>query len=136
MVIDHVRRRADQRRIVWTLAVLEAVALGGMLLPGGLLVALWVSLLGFIMGGTFGLALTLLVLRAPDTESASQLSGMSQSVGYFVAAIGPPVFGYLHDLTAGWTVPLLLLGGVLVGKVLSGLPAGRRGLIATAARVR
>ena len=75
----------------------ESVALGGMLLPGGLLVALWVSLLGFIMGGTFGLALTLLVLRAPDTESASQLSGMSQSVGYFVAAIGPPVFGYLHD---------------------------------------
>ena len=121
---------------VWTLAVLEAVALGGMLLPGGLLVALWVSLLGFIMGGTFGLALTLLVLRAPDTESASQLSGMSQSVGYFVAAIGPPVFGYLHDLTAGWTVPLLLLGGVLAGKVLSGLPAGRQGLIATAARVR
>ena len=85
---------------VWTLAVLEAVALGGMLLPGGLLVALWVSLLGFIMGGTFGLALTLLVLRAPDTESASQLSGMSQSVGYFVAAIGPPVFGY-QDVGVG-----------------------------------
>ena len=129
-------RLPDQRRIVWVLAVLEAVGLGGLLLPGGLLVALWVTLLGFIMGGTFGLALTLLVLRAPDTESAGQLSGMSQSVGYFVAAIGPPAFGYLHDLTAGWTVPLLLLGGVLVGKVLSGLPAARRGLIATAARVR
>ncbi len=121
---------ADQRRIIWTLAVLEAVGLGGLLLPGGMLAALWVSLLGFILGGTFGLALTLLVLRAPDAESAGELSGMAQSVGYFVAAIGPAVFGYLHDATAGWTVPILLLGAVLSGKVLSGLPAGRPGLVA------
>ena len=127
---------ADQRRIVWILAVLEALGLGGLLLPGDLLVALSVTVLGFIMGGTFGLALTLLVLRAPDAASAGPLSGMSQSVGYFVAAVGPPAFGYLYDLTAGWTVPLLLLGGVLVGKVLSGLRAGRQGLIAIAARVR
>ena len=83
-------RLADQRRIIWTLAVLEAAGLGGLLLPGGMLVALWVSLLGFILGGTFGLALTLLVLRAPDADAAGELSGMAQSVGYFVAAAGPP----------------------------------------------
>ncbi len=124
-------RLADQRRVIWTLAVLEAAGLGGLLLPGGMLVALWVSLLGFVLGGTFGLALTLLVLRAPDADSAGELSGMAQSVGYFVAAAGPPLFGYLYDSTAGLTVPLSLLGAVLVGKVLSGLPAGRRGLVGT-----
>ena len=124
-------RLADQRRIIWTLAVLEAAGLGGLLLPGGMLVALWVSLLGFILGGTFGLALTLLVLRAPDADAAGELSGMAQSVGYFVAAAGPPLFGYLYDATAGSTLPLLLLGAVLVGKVLAGLPAGRRGLVGT-----
>ena len=124
-------RLADQRRVIWTLAVLEAAGLGGLLLPGGMLVALWVSLLGFVLGGTFGLALTLLVLRAPDADAAGELSGMAQSVGYFVAAAGPPLFGYLYDSTAGLTVPLSLLGAVLVGKVLSGLPAGRRGLVGT-----
>ena len=124
-------RLADQRRVIWTLAVLEAAGLGGLLLPSGMLVALWVSLLGFVLGGTFGLALTLLVLRAPDADSAGELSGMAQSVGYFVAAAGPPLFGYLYDSTAGLTVPLSLLGAVLVGKVLSGLPAGRRGLVGT-----
>jgi len=124
-------RLADQRRVIWTLAVLEAAGLGGLLLPGGMLVVLWVSLLGFVLGGTFGLALTLLVLRAPDADSAGELSGMAQSVGYFVAAAGPPLFGYLYDSTAGLTVPLSLLGAVLVGKVLSGLPAGRRGLVGT-----
>lgn len=122
-------RLADQRRIIWTLAALEAVGLGGLLLPGGTLAALWVSLLGFILGGTFGLALTFLVLRAPDAESAGELSGMAQSVGYLVAATGPTVFGYLHDVSAGWTIPLLFLGAVLVAKVLFGLPAGRRDLV-------
>lgn len=122
-------RLADQRRIIWTLGALEAVGWGGLLLPGGALVAFWVALLGFVMGGTFGLVLTLLVLRAPDAESAGELSGMAQSVGYLVAATGPTVFGFLHDLTVGWTVPLLFLIAVLVGKVLFGLPAARRGLV-------
>lgn len=122
-------RLHDQRRIIWSLAALEAVGLGGLLLPGGALAALWVALLGFILGGTFGMALTLLVLRAPDAESAGELSGMAQSVGYLVAATGPAVFGYLHDLSAGWTIPLLFLGAVLVAKVFSGLPAGRQGVV-------
>jgi len=124
-------RLADQRGIMWTLAVLEAIGLGGLLLPGGVFAALWVSLIGFVMGGTFGLALTLLVLRSPDAETAGGLSGMAQSVGYLVAAAGPPLFGYLYDLTTGWTVPILFLWAVLVGKVLWGLPAGRPGLVGT-----
>ena len=128
-------RLDDQRRIIWSLAALEALGLGGLLLPDGTLVALWVALLGFILGGTFGLTLTLLVLRAPDAESAGELSGMAQSVGYLVAATGPAVFGYLHDLSAGWTIPLLFLGVVLVGKVCSGLPAGRQGLVGVSSRM-
>lgn len=129
-------RLADQRRIIWTLGLLEAVGLGGLFLPGGALAALWVSLLGFVLGGTFGLVLTLLVLRAPDAESAGELSGMAQSVGYLVAAAGPTVFGFFHDVTAGWTVPMLFLVAVLVGKVLSGLPAARRGLVGPPAEHR
>lgn len=123
-------RRVDQRRIIWTLGVLEAVSLGGLLLPGGALAAVWVALLGFVLGGTFGLALTLLVLRSSDAESAGELSGMAQSVGYLVAATGPTAFGYLHDVTAGWTLPLLFLAGILGAKVSFGLPAGRTGSIA------
>ncbi|MEQ9569731.1 MAG: MFS transporter [Longimicrobiales bacterium] len=123
-------RIGDQRRIIWALATLESVGLFGLLLPGGSLAAVWVALLGFVLGGTFGLALTLLVLRAPDAESAGELSGMAQSVGYLVAATGPAAFGYLHDVSSGWTVPLLFLIGVLVAKVSFGLPAGRRRMVA------
>ncbi len=125
-------RLQDQRSIIWTLTILEAVGWGGLLLPGTELAIVWVGLLGFILGGTFGLALTLLVLRASDAESAGELSGMAQSVGYLIAATGPPVFGWLYDVSGGWTVPLWFLLAVLVGKFAAALPAGRPGDVAGA----
>jgi CP family cyanate transporter-like MFS transporter len=118
-------RRRDQRPVVWTLAALEAAGLGGLFLPGASLAALWVSLVGFIGGGTFGLALLFLVVRTPDPETATELSGMAQSVGYLIAAVGPALVGFLHDLTGGWTVPLLLLTATMGAKALAGLQAGR-----------
>lgn len=118
-------RLADQRRIVSVLGLVEVVALAGLLSPGAQLVTLWVSLLGFALGGTFGLALVLLVLRAADADAATALSGMAQSVGYLVAATGPVLFGVLYDLTRGWTLPLLFLMAVLVAKIVAGLGAGR-----------
>lgn len=122
-------RLANQRRIVWTLAVLEAAALGGLFPPGGALTGLWVSLLGIALGGTFGLALLLLVLRAADAEMATALSGMAQSVGCLVAGVGPTFFGLLHDETQGWTIPLLFLVAVLNAKVTAGLGAGNPGQV-------
>ena len=119
----------DQRGIMWTLALVEAAGLVGLMLPGVSLTWLWVSLLGFVLGGTFGLALTLLVLRSADAASTGRLSGMAQSVGYLIAACGPPLFGGLHDATGGWTVPLGFLLAVLLAKLVAGLPAGRTGTI-------
>ncbi len=89
------------------------------------LTIVWVTLIGFAMGGTFGLALLFLVLRAPDTDTTTALSGMVQATGYGIAAAGPVLVGYLYDLSAGWLVPLLFLVTVWLGKVWSGLYAGR-----------
>ncbi|MEJ2541269.1 MAG: MFS transporter [Gemmatimonadota bacterium] len=118
-------RREDQRRIVWVLALLEVVSLGALLVPDVIPPVLPVALLGFVLGGTFGLALTLLLVRAADVESSSDLSGMAQSIGYLLAAVAPPLFGLLRDLSGGWTVPVVALGGVVAGKVAAGLPAAR-----------
>jgi MFS transporter, CP family, cyanate transporter len=121
-------RLTDQRSIVGVLALLEALSLGGLLLDvNAALTLLWVSTLGLVLGGTFGLALLLLVLRASDTAATTQLSGMAQSIGYLIAATGPVVFGMLYDLTSEWTVPLLFLFAVLAGKLAAGVAAGRPG---------
>lgn len=126
-------RTKDQRPIIWALGAAEALALVGLLLPSLGSPAIWVSILGFVLGGSFGLSLLFLVLRTSDTETATELSGMAQSVGYAVAALGPAAFGALHDVTVGWTVPLLLLVAVLVVKTVFGLGAGQDRQIPSAA---
>jgi MFS transporter, CP family, cyanate transporter len=122
-------RLDDQRRIVLSLGFLEAAAIAGLLAPGLALVGVWVGLIGFVLGGTFGLALLFLVARAADADTAAELSGMAQSIGYLIAAAGPALFGWIHDLTGGWSEPLLFLGVVLAGKVVVGTRAGRPGLV-------
>ncbi len=119
-------RLPNQRSIVWGLGAIEAVALLGLLLRApDQFTFIWAICIGFALGGTFGLALIFFVLRAPSTAVTTQLSAMAQSIGYLIAATGPVLFGFFHDLTDGWTVPLLFLVAVLGGKIASGLGAGR-----------
>ncbi len=61
--------------------------------------------------------------RARGRSAATALSGMAQTVGYAVAAIGPVAFAALHTATKGWTVPLLIsvvcgIGLLVVGFLL------------------
>ncbi len=118
-------RKGDQRKIVLFLMIVEIVGLIGLILPQFGWIALWVSLIGFVLGGTFGLALLFIVLRSRDADSATELSGMAQSIGYFVAAIGPIIFGSIFDLTGSWTYPLILLFVVVLLKLYMGWMAGK-----------
>ncbi|GAA5523089.1 MFS transporter [Aliifodinibius salicampi] len=115
----------DQRGLVWILLGMEAISLMGLLFPDPFLVGLWVSLIGFSLGGSFGLSLLFIVLRSHDTEAATALSGMAQSIGYLLAAIGPTLFGALHDITEAWVVPLVFLFIVAIAKLFAGLGAGK-----------
>lgn len=118
-------KQKNQRVIVFVLVLLEAISLFGILIPELGPIVLWVSLLGFVLGGTFGLALLFLVLRSQDTEGATELSGMAQSVGYIVAAIGPMLFGVIFDFTGNWDYALMSLFAVAALKLYMGLGAGK-----------
>jgi CP family cyanate transporter-like MFS transporter len=50
---------------------------------------------------------------------------VAQSVGYGIAAVGPLLFGFLREVSGGWTVPLLTGLGVLVVQIAAGWFAGR-----------
>jgi CP family cyanate transporter-like MFS transporter len=50
---------------------------------------------------------------------------MAQCIGYLVAALGPIVFGLIHDYTGQWSAALLLTAAVTVLQALCGLGAGR-----------
>ncbi|WP_233098830.1 CynX/NimT family MFS transporter [Aureibaculum flavum] len=120
-------KRKDQRSIVWVLIIMEIIGIIGLMLPqfGG--VAIWVSLIGFVLGGSFGLSLLFIVLRSHNTASATELSGMAQSIGYIIAATGPFIFASIFDFTGSWVYALMLLLVVSVLKLFSGLYIGKPG---------
>jgi CP family cyanate transporter-like MFS transporter len=64
-------------------------------------------------------------LRTTNAHDAAELSGMSQSIGYLLAAVGPALFGYLHDATNGWIVPLIVLLVMTVLMLIFGVASGR-----------
>ncbi|MEV7694339.1 MFS transporter [Microbacterium sp. NPDC089189] len=100
-----------------------AAAVGIMTVPAAL--TLWVILAGLSAGASLSMSLTLMAERARDPATSSALSGMSQSVGYLIAALGPVAFGALHAIDGGWMLSLLLLIAVLVAQVVVGVAVGR-----------
>jgi CP family cyanate transporter-like MFS transporter len=121
-------RSRDQRALVVAFGALELLAVLGLLLAPGA-APLWVPLFGLGQGGCFALALTLMVLRAPDVRRSAELSGMAQAVGYSISALGPLLVGLLHDLEGGWTAPLLFLLALTVPLAATGLAAARDRLV-------
>lgn len=80
----------------------------GLLLAPTTATALWVVLAG--LGPLlFPLSLVLINLRTRTQAGSIALSGFVQGIGYGVGATGPLILGLLHDLTDGWTIPLVFL---------------------------
>jgi MFS transporter, CP family, cyanate transporter len=84
-----------------------------------------IILIGIALGGSFPLALSYIGLRARNGQQAAELSGMAQSTGYILAAIGPFLIGYLYDLTHFWTFPLIALIIVSFIVMVFGMLSGR-----------
>jgi len=85
----------------------------------------WAILLGLGQGGTFSLALTLIVLRSRDAHVAANLSSMAQGIGYTLASMGPFAVGLVHDLTGGWQALGWIFAVIGLGAIIAGLGAGR-----------
>ncbi len=83
------------------------------------------TVLGLAQGGSLGLGLAFIVLRTDSVLGAARLGGMSQAVGYLVAAIGPVGAGALHQLTGGWDATLLVLLVLAAVAAVAGWGAGR-----------
>ena len=90
----------------------------------------WAVLLGIAQGGSFALALTLIVLRSRDSHVAAQLSGMVQGVGYLIAACGPLLVGLLRGWTGNFDAAAFLFGAIGVMLLACAMGAGRNRCVA------
>ncbi|SDE65890.1 MFS transporter [Auraticoccus monumenti] len=116
--------------------VLCAVAgLVGLLLVPTVLPWLWAALLA-VGTSAFPVFLALVGLRTETAEGTASLSAFSQGVGYLISALGPFVVGLLHDVTGGWTWPVLAMLVMVVPLTVLGLLACRPGTLEAELRTR
>ena len=114
----------DQRLIAALVSLMCAVGAAGFwFMPDQ--AVLWTLLFGFGSGATMILGLTFIGLRASSAHQAAALSGMAQSVGYLLAACGPPLMGRIHDAQGNWQIPLLAVAALAIVMAIFGLYAGR-----------
>ena len=118
-------RMRDQRALAAvSVFVLAGGVLGFIVSPGSAAIV-WAVLVGSSQAATLSLSFLYFVLRSRSQVEAAELSSMSQSFGYALAAIGPVVMGALHEATGGWTIPLWFLLALLVPELVFGVLAGR-----------
>ncbi len=123
------QRGPDQRWLVATVLGIWAVGIGGLVVAPTTWTVFWMFCFGIASGAALSVALSLIVLRAPDTAHAAALSGMAQGVGYLLASTGPFLLGALHDAFGGWRLPMATALLMLVPTLIAGLGAGRKRLV-------
>ena len=117
-------RRPSQSGAIVGLGVLGLAGAIGLMVAPAAQPVLWSVLIGAGMGA-FAMALTVIALRARTSADTAQLSGMAQGIGYLIAGTGPFLFGLLHDVSHGWTLPWLMFLAVYLGQIAAGFLAGR-----------
>lgn len=118
-------RGRDQRATIGFMLMLTLSGLMGCLYGSMDTVWIWAVLLGLGQGGTFSIALALLVLRAPTAQVAASLSGMAQGVGYTIAALGPFIVGLLHEYSGNWHGVAIFFVLTALSSFVFGMYAGR-----------
>ncbi|SFM01074.1 CynX/NimT family MFS transporter [Salibacterium qingdaonense] len=118
-------RLSHQKGIVSGISLLYIIGLSGLFIDGPVILPIIsVLLFGLAQGGALSLSLTLLGLRARTASQASRLSGMAQSFGYLLAAVGPFSTGLLFDMYQSWMPALIIFVIVTAVMFWSGIKAG------------
>lgn len=117
-------RLKDQRGLVVVACFTELAGILGLIFyPQYSL--LWSVVFGFGNGATFILALSFIGLRSSSVTQAASLSGLAQCLGYLLAAFGPSLMGWIHDLTGTWHSTLVICAVLTLFITAFGLLAGR-----------
>ncbi len=118
-------RRKNQQSLVLLVGLLFGIGYLGLLFAGVNTSWIWIVLIGMAGGASISLALAFFSLRSHTHGEAAQLSGMAQSIGYLLAALGPISIGLIHHATKNWTIPLVVLLAIVVVMGLFGWGAGQ-----------
>ncbi|UDM80080.1 CynX/NimT family MFS transporter [Vagococcus fluvialis] len=117
-------KRPNQKSLVVISFTLFTLGISGLMFSSLAVISLSIIAIGIAGGIAFSLSMMFFNLRTSTPKEAADLSGMAQSIGYILAAVGPFLFGLLHDLTNNWQSSLFLLIGMTIILLFVGLNAG------------
>ncbi|ALM52742.1 CynX/NimT family MFS transporter [Halomonas huangheensis] len=115
----------DQRPALLLVLSFSMAGLWLLLMADSSLRWLGVTLLGLGQGGSFSLALTLIVLRTSDARLAGRLSGLAQGGGYALASLGPLGVGIMLEMQVSTAAVAWLLMAIATVAALCAWFAGR-----------
>lgn len=102
-------RFKDQVGVVWVLGIMYLIGFSSLFIHELWVNYLGLTLVGLGLGSSISLAYTLIGLRTRHEKTTASLSGMSQSTGYYLAALGPLLFGIAFDIFADWNLLIWLM---------------------------
>ena len=72
------------------------------------LMTIYIVLFALAGGGSFSYVMYLFSVKSKNEEEAADVSGLAQAGGYWLAAIFPPLLGYIRDIL-NWDVAIYIL---------------------------
>lgn len=118
-------KMSTQRSLIGIVAALMSVGFTLLFFDNTWLLLVAMVLTGMGIGACFSLCMTMFSIRSKTTAGSMALSGFGQSIGYWVAAIGPFMLGLAHDILSNWTIAIILFLLMVVGVLIAGMIAAQ-----------
>lgn len=118
-------RLKEQSKVILTVGIGYLIGYGALFIQNEVVTFAALTIIGIGSGASLSIAYTLISLRSAEDLTTAKLSGMVQSAGYILAALGPLVFGISLDLFDNWNILIWFLLIMTVQFIGFGLPAGR-----------
>ncbi len=118
-------RLREQSGVILVVGIGYFIGYSALFIQNELVTFAALTIIGIGSGASLSIAYTLISLRSAEDLTTAKLSGMVQSAGYVLAALGPLVFGISLDLFNNWNILIWFLLIMSVQFIGFGLPAGR-----------
>ncbi|CAJ1191624.1 MFS transporter [Companilactobacillus crustorum] len=104
----------------------------GFLLPTANVVFLLIITIitGFGSGLAFNMAVIFFTEKTTNPYQTAEVSGIAQSAGYLLAAIGPVMFGFIENMARSWSLIIIILSFMSILLTISGILIARHQPIA------
>jgi CP family cyanate transporter-like MFS transporter len=118
-------RLPQQSGVVIAVGIGYLIGYSALFIHNELLTIAALTVIGIGSGASLSIAYTLISMRTAEALTTSRLSGMVQSAGYILAALGPLVFGICLDVFGNWNLLIWILLAMTLQFLVLGIPAGR-----------